>query len=126
MRWRRPAAAAYKLRTRLDESFRKLRHVLRRAHVKLSPLHVARESGVWLRRKLLLRHLAHAFERVEDDCWSNTAVQTDDVGAPVVESFSEEFGRRAKQRVAVGHDRHLRDDREVAQFADRGDRLADF
>src|SRR6185369_3542375 len=122
----RAAAAANELRTRLDESFRKLRHVLGRAHVKLPSLYVARQTRVWLCRQFLLRDLAHLFQRRENDCWSNSAVQSDNVCAPLVESFGKQLRRGAKQRVAIGHDRHLRDDRQIAELTHRGYRLPDL
>src|SRR5215213_272741 len=118
------AAAADKLRARLYESLRKLRHVLRRAHVKLPALHVARQARVWLCRQLLLRDLAHLLQRRENDCWSNTAIQTDHVRAPLVETFGKQLRSCAKHCVAVSHDRHLRNDWQVTEFAYGADGLA--
>src|SRR3954471_2660664 len=110
MRRRGAAAAADKLRARLYESLGKLRHVLRRAHVKLAALHVARQSRVWLCRQLLLRDLAHLLECREDDRWSNTTVQADPVSPPPVETFGEQLRRTAKHRGTVSHDGNLPDD----------------
>ncbi len=124
MRRCRTAAATDKLRARLYESLGKLRHVLRRAHVKLAALHVARQSGVGLCRQLLLGDLAHLLERGENDRWSNTAVQPNHVRAPLVETFREQLRRRAKHRVAVSHDGHLRDDWQITDFAYGADGLA--
>src|ERR1044072_4442953 len=126
MRRCRTTAAADKLCSRLNEPFGKLRHVLGRAHVKLSSLHVARQSRVWLCRQLLLRDLAHLLERGENDRRPDTAIQTDHVSTPLIETFSEQLGRRPKHRVAVSHDRHLRDDGKIAEFTNSGNCLADL
>ena len=55
VRRRRAATAADELRARLDDAPRVLGHVLRRAHVKLTALHVARQAGVRLRREFARR-----------------------------------------------------------------------
>src|SRR6185369_8090765 len=96
MRRSSTAAATNKLRARLYEALRKLRHVFRRTHVKLPPLHVARQARVWLRRQFLLRDFAHFLERAQNDRWSNAAVEPDNVGAPAIESLGEQFRRGAK------------------------------
>src|SRR5215213_1660837 len=122
----RAAATTNKLGARLNKPFGKFRHVLRRAHIKLSSLHVTRQSCVRLCRKLLLRDLAHLLERAENDRWSNSAVQSNNIRAPLVEPLSKQLRRRTKHRVAVSHDRHLRDDRQIAELTHGGDRLANL
>ena len=51
-------------------------------------------------------------------------LETDHVRAPFVEARSEDFRRGAEDGVAVGLDRDLRDDRQVAQLAHGADRFA--
>ena len=68
VRRRRTAAAADEFRTGLNEPSREFGHVLRRAHVKLAALYVARQTGIRLSRKVLGRD-AHAFFRGRVRTW---------------------------------------------------------
>src|SRR5712692_7157308 len=116
MRWRSSAATADKLSASLDDASRIFSHVLRRAHVKLSAAHVARQTRVRLRRELALGERAHPFDCAEHDRRTHSAIESYYIGAPFIELGGEHLGRRAEQSIAVQLNCYLRDDRQIAQF----------
>ena len=120
---RRAAATAHKFCAGLNDSPRVFGHVLRRAHVNLSATNVARQSGIRLCRELASGEGAHLFDCVEHDRGSDSAIETNYIGAPFVQLRSKGFRRRAKQGVAIDLNRHLRHDRQIAQRTHRSDRL---
>jgi len=55
------------------------------SNVELPALHIARQTGIGLSRQLARGNRAHLFDRVEHDRGTDTAVETDDVGAPFIQ-----------------------------------------
>src|SRR5205807_10046000 len=82
---RSAAATAHKFCAGLNYSPRVFRHVLGGTHVNLSATDVARQTGVWLCGKLATGQSAHLFDCVKHDRRSDSAVETNHVGAPFVQ-----------------------------------------
>src|SRR5207253_11247663 len=78
------------------------------------------------RGQLATRERAHLLDRVQNDRWANSAVQSDHIGAPFVELRRENFRGRAEGSVAVDLNRDLRNDWQIAKLAHRPDRLLQF
>src|SRR5947208_4016956 len=58
--------------------------------------------------------------------WAYRAVQSYDVRSPFVQLFGEKFGRGAITRIAIILNRHLGNNRQIADTAHRLNRLPDF
>ena len=125
MRRGRAAATADEFRPYLDKSSRKLRHIFGRAHVKLPPLHVTRQTGVRLGGERFAGNRTHFFEGVEQVIRAHAAVEADDIDAETVQFFRKCLRRVAVDRFAVHLDRHLGDDRQIGQLFDSEDCLFD-
>ena len=122
----RAAAAADQAHTRGDEPPRIRRHVFRRAQVQVAALDVAWPAGVGLRRQPHVGHIADALDCLEHWRRADAAVDTDNARAARDQIRGKLLGRRAVQGGAIFFGSHLRDDRQVAHAAHRGDRGANL
>ncbi len=122
----RPAAPADQANPVGDEAARVRRHVLGRAEVDVAAFDLARLSRVRLGRQLHGRDAREPLDRLEHRCRTDAAVEPDDVRPPPFELRHEGLRRSAVAGVPVFLGRHLRDDREVADRADRTNRGADL
>ena len=73
--------------------------------------------------KLAASHFAHLLYALEHRRRTDRAIEPDHVRAPLIELLGKEFRRRSVAGAAIGLNRHLRDDRQIAQRADGEQRL---
>ena len=123
---RRSAAAADQAHTGRDEAPRIRRHVLRRTEIEIAALDVARLTGVRLRREPYIYDVGDALDSFKHRRGPNAAVNADDVGAALDQLWRELLGWRAVEAGAILFRSHLRDDRQIADAADGGNRRANF
>src|SRR5690606_27319074 len=71
------AAPPHKFCTRLYELSRVFAHILRRAHVKLTALYIARQSGVRLSGERLACDGSHFLQSLEYVVWTHPAIESD-------------------------------------------------
>ena len=123
---RRPATPADQAHTGGDEAPRIRRHVFRRTEIEIAALDVARLTGVRLRREPYIDDVGDALDSLEHRRGSDAAVNADDVGAALDQLRRELLRRRTVEAGAILFRGHLRDDRQVADAAHRGNGGADL
>src|SRR5690242_2166453 len=79
-------ATTDKVRAGLNDAARILSHVLGGAHINLTSADIAGQSRVWLCGQLTIRESTHLLDRVEHNRRTHTAVQSDDVRSPLIDT----------------------------------------
>ncbi len=110
----------------MNETLGVLAHVVGRRHVHLAARDFARQAGVRLAGEFLGGDSSYLFDRVEHHVRTDGTIQSGDVGARAIEPLRDYSRTVAVDRPIVGSDRHLRDDGQRTDVANRRHALFHF